>query len=154
MKLFKFLVIFLLAILSDDIKAQSEAETIDWIRSVIQTYGTGQLTFDDGVMTYDDPYDPSQFHTIHQADLGNMGGLKMGGATQGYIGVYFTCKTGECVTVKIRLADNLNDTFDEFQNNKYLIQLNGIPTDLQGRLVKAFNHLIKLHGGSVIDGTF
>lgn len=132
----------------------TKQETKDWIKSVIHTYGTGELKFEDGKIIYDDPYDPTGFHLINQAEIKNLGGVKIGNGTKGHKSVYMSCSKGKCVKVNMKIQGK-SGGMDALNNNKFMIQLtNDLPEDLQGRLTKAFNHLIKLYGGKAIDNTF
>lgn len=132
----------------------SKEKTQDWIKSVVHTYGTGELKFEDDKIIYNDPYDPTGFHLKHKAIIKNLGGVKISGGTKGYKSVYMSCSEGKCVTVGMKIKGKSGE-MDSMPNNKFMIQLNDdLPKDLEDRLVKAINHLIKLNGGNAIDDTF
>lgn len=129
-------------------------ETQKWIISVVHTYGTGELEFNNGKIIYDDPYDPTGFHIRHEAQINIFGGVKIGSGTKGYKAVYIACATGKCVNVGMKMQGKYDD-FDYMENSTFMIQLNDdITEDLEERLINAFNHLIKLYGGNTIDNTF
>jgi len=132
----------------------SKEKTQDWIKSVVQTYGTGELKFEDDKIIYDDPYDPTGFHLKQEAIIKNLGGVMISGGTKGYKAVYISCSEGKCVTIGMKIQGESGE-MDYMKTNKFSIQLNGdLSKDLEGRLIKAINHLIKLAGGHTIDDTF
>ena len=132
----------------------SKEKTQDWIKSVVHTYSTGELKFENGKMIWDDPFDPTGFHLKHEAIIKNLGGVTIGRGTKGYKAVYMSCFEGKCVQVGMKKQGG-TENFDFFDNNKFMIQLNDdLPKDLENRLIKAINYLIKLYGGNTIDDTF
>ena len=80
--------------------------------------------------------------------------MKISEGTKGFKAIYISCQEGKCVKAGMKIQGK-SGKFDFIQNNKFMIQLNSdLPKDLEPRLIKAFNHLIKLYGGNTIDDTF
>lgn len=133
----------------------SKAETEQWIKSVVHTYGTGELKFQNGEISYEDPYNPVGLYTIGKATIKNLGGVKISGGTKGYKAVYLSCSEGFCVTSGMKRQWEKTGEYEYYENSTLMIQLNNdLTEDLKVRLIKAFNHLIKLYGGSAIDDRF
>lgn len=130
-------------------------ETQRWLKSVIQTYTSGSLTFTGtGKMTFDDPYDPTGLHLTYTVDISNLGGVSTSGGTVGHRAIYLKCYDSKCVLFTIN-SQNEDSQPDTDWSQTMTIQLRGdIPNGLEERIINAFNHLIKLYGGNTIDNTF
>lgn len=133
--------------------SQTKKETEDWIKSFVSTYTNGNINFNNGILTYENPFDPIGFHIKGVVSIKELGGVKVSGGTIGHTGIYLSCYDGKCVNAGLK---NRNDLiFENFSNNKLSIQTSSeISYDLQKRIEKAFNHLIKLYGGKGLDNTF
>ena len=133
--------------------AQSKQETETWIKSFMSTYSNGNITFQSGIMTFDNPYDPMGFHTRTFVKIEDLAGIKISEGTRGHTAVYLSCYNGNCVTDGLKSRDAAN--FDTFESNKFTMQFSSVlPPDLQSRIEKAFTHLIKIYGGHIADNTF
>ena len=62
----------------------TKKQTQDWIKSVIHTYGTGEMKFENNKIIYDDPYDPMGLHLKHEALIKDLGGVSISRGTKGY----------------------------------------------------------------------
>ena len=130
-------------------------ETQNWIKSVIQTYGTGELVFQNLNIIYDDPYGMAEtnLQVKDETETKQLSGTKI--VEEGnFKAVYLSCFKGKCVKTGFKTRNSSGD-FDYSYLDKFRIQLDkDIPNDICTRLLKAFSHLIKLRGGKVIDETF
>ena len=145
-----FLLAFAISITTE---AQSKTETETWIKSFMSTYSNGNITFQNGIMTFDNPYDPIGFHTRASVRIEDLGGVKIIEGPKGNTAIYLSCYDGNCVNDGLKLQTQAS--FDKFVNHKFGMQFNSsLPSDLQFRINKAFSHLIKLYGGKVLSNTF
>lgn len=133
--------------------AQSKTDTETWIKSFMNTHSNGNITFQNGTMTFDNPYDPMGFHTRTSVKIKDLAGIKISEGTKGHTAIYLSCYDGNCVIDGLKSKGAVN--FETFDNNKFTMQFSSILLpDLQSRIEKAFVHLIKIYGGQVIDNTF
>ena len=151
MKKIRLLFIFLM--FSNFSYSQSKAETETWIKSFISTYSNGTINFQNGILTHEDPYDPMGFHVKASVAIKDLAGVKVSGGTKGHTAIFLSCYDGQCVNDGLKPRENAN--FDNFKNNKLSMQMSSeISEDLQKRIAKAINHLIKLYGGKSMNDTF
>lgn len=127
----------------------TKQETEQWIISVVQTYG-GKVEFKDGKIICNNVFDPVFEHTRFEARLQDLGGVMASDFTKEIRAVRLACFQSDCVVFSSKF-DNFNL---KSKHSRVIIQLADIPTEIETRLIKAFNHLIKLYGGKVIDDKF
>jgi hypothetical protein len=124
-------------------------ESQEWIKSVIENYGHGKISFEGTDILYDIPSYPAT-HTVYnqRVSLKDLSSAKKGtGSEEGFVWLHVMCLNKKCVFVDCK-------TFN-FNTNILQITLNGsISDDLKDRLVKAINHLIKLNSNNKIGNTF
>ena len=149
----KISLVFILLFCTSFYYSQTKSETETWIKSFISTYSSGTINFQNGILTHEDPYDPMGLHVKASVAIKDLAGVEVSGGTKGHTAIYLSCYDGKCVNDGIKSKEA--SSFDTFKNNKLSMQMNSeISEDLQKRIEKAFNHLIKLYGGKNLSNTF
>lgn len=148
----KQLVFFAMLLVSISIYGQtkpSEKETIQWIESVISTYG-GDVKISDGLLKAKNNYDPVTGWSYFDVSLKQVIGVEISTFSKGLVAVRLICKGTQGDNCG-RMETNLGTVY----TNRVIIQItDNISEDLQKRLLKAFNHVVVLNGGKIIDDTF
>lgn len=127
----------------------TKQETEQWIISVVQTYG-GKVEFKDGKIICNNVFDPVFKHTRFEARLQDLGGVMASDFTEEIRAIRLACFQSDCVEMSTKF-DNFNK---KSKQQRVIIQLADIPAEMEAKLIKAFNHIIKLYGGKVIDDKF
>ena len=127
-------------------------ETQDWIKSVIETYGYGKISFIGSDIIYNIPSYPQTYTLYKQkVSIKDLASAKKSTSSpiENIVWLHLTCLNKNCVDVDI------NGNEYDFKTNILQITLNSsISEDLKDRLVKALNHLIKLYSNNKIGNTF
>lgn len=148
----KISILTFLILISNLTFSQTKSETESWIKSFISTYSNATITFQNGILTHENPFDPIGLHMKGSVSIKELSSVQISGGTKGHTAIYLSCYQGDCVDDGFKSTD---ESFQSFKNNKLSIQMNSeISEELQKRIEKAFNHLIKLYGGKVLDNTF
>ena len=149
----KIKLLFIMLMFSNFISSQSKTETETWIKSFISTYSNSTISFQNGILTHEDPYYPMGVHVKASVAIKDLAGVKFSERPDGNTAIYLSCYDGQCVNDGLKLRDAA--TFDTFKNNKLGMQMSSeISSDLKKRIEKAINHLIKIYGGKNLSDTF
>lgn len=145
MKYFTVLLILLICNLRAQNKNVTKEEAEKWIKSVINTYG-GQIDFTDGKVIANNNYDPVFGNSTFVAKIQLIGGVEISDFTKEIRAVRLGCFEGDCASFQTKMGI--------VTTSRVIIQFTGMSNDLEKRLIKAFNYLIKLNGGHIIDDKF